>query len=306
MIVLNRGSGKKDVDGVRRTIDATMRAAGRVHEVVLVTDPRRIADIAAAAVARAVAQGGVVVAAGGDGTINAVAQATLGSGRPFGVLPQGTFNYFSRTHGIPSDTAEASKLLLTARAHPAQVGWVNDRVFLVNASLGLYPRLLEDREGYKRRWGRSRPVALLAALITVWRGSNDLLLDIDAGDQARRLPTSTLIVANNQLQLEQMGLPEADAVQHGRLAAISLKPGGALARYGLLLRAAAGRLEGADDVERFVFRSMTVVSRRAGRGVRLKVATDGEVTLMTPPIVFRVAAQPLMLLRPEDGAMVRE
>ena len=51
---------------------------------------------------------------------------------------------------------------------------------------------------------------------------------------------------------------------------------------------------------------MKVASRRSGPGVHLKVATDGEVSWMTPPITFCVAPQPLMLLRPEDRAVVRE
>ena len=80
-----------------------------------------------------------MVAACGDGTINTVAQAALGSGCAFGVLPQGAFNYFSRTHGIPSDTAAALKVLLAGHCQPAQLGSVGDRAFLVNAILGLYP-----------------------------------------------------------------------------------------------------------------------------------------------------------------------
>jgi hypothetical protein len=87
-----------------------------------------------------------VVAAGGDGTINTVAHEAVRQGCLFGVLPQGTFNYFGRTHGIPEDLAEAVRALLRARVTPVQVGMVNDRIFLVNASVGLYPQLLEARE----------------------------------------------------------------------------------------------------------------------------------------------------------------
>lgn len=57
----------------------------------------------------------VVVAAGGDGTLNAVARAVFGSGCAFGVLPQGTFSAFSRTHGIPTDIGAAMQVLLHGR-----------------------------------------------------------------------------------------------------------------------------------------------------------------------------------------------
>ena len=91
-----------------------------------------------------------------------------------GVVPQGTFNYFARTHGIPADQTEAVGLLLRAAPTPVQVARINDRVFLVNASLGLYPDLLEDREAFKARFGRSRGVAFVAGWVCLalaaWRG----------------------------------------------------------------------------------------------------------------------------------------
>ncbi|HSN80882.1 MAG TPA: diacylglycerol kinase family protein, partial [Rhodoferax sp.] len=73
--------------------------------------------------------------ADGDGTLNTVAQAAHAVGCAMGVVPQGTFNYFARTHGIPVDPREAVRLLLHAAPQPVQVDGVNDRVFLVNASL---------------------------------------------------------------------------------------------------------------------------------------------------------------------------
>ena len=111
-VVLNVGSGSEDATGTRAVIESVLTQAGRKHEINVVDEPARLSGIARAVVDQASARGGIVVAAGGDGTINAVAQAVLGSGCPFGVLPQGTFNYFARTHGIPADSAEAVRLLL--------------------------------------------------------------------------------------------------------------------------------------------------------------------------------------------------
>lgn len=67
-------------------------------------------------------------------------------------------NYFGRT-GVSQDTATATRVLLDAAIESVQVGMLNGRLFLVNASLGLYLTLLEDREAYKQRYGRSRMVA---------------------------------------------------------------------------------------------------------------------------------------------------
>lgn len=299
-IVMNAGSGHRDGDETRGAIEAVLREAGREFHLHLVGEASQLQGVAAEAVARARERRGIVVAAGGDGTINAVAQATLGSGCAFGVLPLGTFNYFSRTHGIPSEPAAAARQLLATRAHAVQVGLINERVFLVNASLGLYPQLLEDREQAKRQFGRSRLVALASAFGTLLREHRQLQLKFEASDgRAAVLRTPTLFVGNNRLQLEQLGIAQGAVIETQRLAALVLKPVGTLTMLGLLLRGAFGRLGDADTVRSFDFAAMSVSPyRRYGRR-RLKVATDGEVSWMRTPIEFRVAEEPLWLLRPE-------
>lgn len=301
VVVFNVGAGQGRADEVRATLQAGCAEAGRSLHLLEVNDPQKLGAIARQAVALAQQSGGIVVAAGGDGTINTVAQAVLGSGCPFGVLPQGTFNYFSRTHGIPSDTSEALKVLLAGHSEPAQVGLVGERVFLVNASLGLYPQLLEEREEWKRQFGRSRLVAFGAGLATMLRGHRSLRLRVESQGQERELRTPTLFVGNNPLQLQQLGLPEAFAVDAGCLVAVALRPVGRLKMLGLLWRGAFGRLGEADELIHVATHQLTVrPSRRLGTwgSQRIKVATDGEVNWMWLPLSFRVAPQPLDLIRP--------
>ncbi|MDO9268483.1 MAG: diacylglycerol kinase family protein [Methylobacter sp.] len=300
-IVFNAGSGHDDVAATRTIIETLLTEAGREYHVMLVEDASLLPHISAEAIARAKVQGGVVIAAGGDGTINAVAQAVLGSGCPFGVLPQGTFNYFSRTHGIPSDTAEALQVLLSSRAHPVQIGLVNDRVFLVNASLGLYPKLLEEREAYKECYGRSRLVAWCAGIMTLLHEHRPMRIHVEHGDQAYELRTLMIFVSNNRLQLERIGLPEAKAVEQDQLVAIVLKPVASLTLLRLMLRGALGQLADVDHIASFAFRQITVMPASTllyGRR-HIKVAMDGEVSLLTAPLRFRLAPEELLLLKPE-------
>lgn len=302
IIVFNRASGHGDADAVRDIITRVLDEAGCRHELVVPEHPSRIVEAARAAVLRAKACGAVVVAAGGDGTLNAVAQQVLGSGCVFGALPLGTFNYFGRVQGIPVDTAEAVRVLLTGEAQPVQVGLVNDKLFLVNASLGLYPQLLEDREAFKKQFGRSRWVALGAAFATLMGRHRQLRLVIEAAGDTRALRTPTLFIGNNALQMEQLGLPEARDIEQGHLAAVALRPVGTAAMLWLMLRGAMGRLGEAENIISFAFRRITVTPvLRAGRR-RLKVATDGEVNWLSGPLTFRVSPEPLMLLKPKVGA----
>lgn len=298
-IVVNSGSGKQEASDVEAAVQAELEAAGRRFNWYRVDEPERLAEVARQAVAAAQADGGVVVAAGGDGTINAVARATLGSGCAFGVLPLGTFNYFSRAHGIPSDVPAACRILLTARPHPVQVGQVNERVFLVNGSIGLYPELLEEREVAKQKLGRSRLVAFGAALTTLLRSHRHLRLLVVGKSGQRELVTPTLFVGNNRLQLRRVGIPEADLVEQHRLVAVAPKALGWWGLVGLMLRALAGKLGDAEDVSVLDFEQLTVKARFGSR--RFKVATDGEVTWLTAPLTFRVASHPLLLLRNDDA-----
>lgn len=297
-IVLNGGSGRRDTGPVQEAIAAVFGAAGRKFEVLLVHGGSGLQETARHAVAAARIRGGAVVAAGGDGSLNAVAQVVLGSGCAFGVLPLGTFNYFARTHGIPTETEGALRALLDAAVEPVQVGLVNDRLFLVNASLGLYPQLLEDREAWKQQFGRSRLVALGAGLASLLREHRQLRIRVERPEGARSIRTPTLFVGNNRLQLERIGIDEAPLTERGQLAAITLRPVGLLQMLWLLVCGALGRLGDADKVVSFAVDRMLVRQALPYGPRRVKVATDGEIVWLRMPLDFRVSPEPLYLLKP--------
>ncbi|SFC33143.1 diacylglycerol/lipid kinase family protein [Massilia yuzhufengensis] len=297
-IVMNAGSGHSETELRRSTIEEVLRGAGRSCHLEVVEDPEQLQATARSMAARAVDAGGTLVAAGGDGTINTVAHEAVLAGCPFGVLPQGTFNYFGRTHGIPEDLAEAVYAMLRAKLQPVQVGLLNNRIFLVNASVGLYPRLLEEREHDKKQYGRSRVVAFFSAIKIGLRAHRHLRITLELDGKERHLRTTTLFVGNNRLQLEQVGMRDGliEAVEDGQLVAIAPRPMGKLGLLGLLVRGMLGRLGEADDVEAFAFKRLTVRTPAVYGRRRMKVATDGEVEQMAMPLEFRVLEGRLLLL----------
>ncbi|ABR90248.1 Uncharacterized conserved protein [Janthinobacterium sp. Marseille] len=310
---MNGGSGRHDEDDTRQTIETAMQAAGRPYRIFVIEDVTQIQATVRQAVDAAQEQGAVVVAVGGDGTINAVANIVLGSGCIFGALPQGTFNYFGRTHGIPEEIEESLQDLLHGEPIPVQVGEVNGHIFLVNASVGLYPELLEDRESFKQKYGRSRLVAIWAAIATVFGRHRQLHLTLEQDGTRTTMRTTTLFVGNNRLQLEQVGMPQAEAVVQGQLAAIAVRPVGKLAMLWLGACGALGRLGDAGNVVGFSFRSLTVATRsklvnagtaeaqkstgRKQQGRQIKLAADGEIMWLETPLEFRVAPEPLLVIK---------
>lgn len=299
-VVFNTGSGRGDRAAALVAIEEGLRAAGRAYQVVKVARGRDLPAAAQRAAAMAASAGGILAAAGGDGTLSEVAQAAFAADLPFGVIPLGTFNYFARDNAIPLEPAGAAALLAQGTQRPVQVGLVNGRVFLVNASLGFYPRLLEDREAFKRQYGRTRWVALIAALWTiVTRAQPMLVLRMAEGGEVRTARASTLFVGNNPLQLARLGMREARAVEAGRLAAIHVRPTGAWGLLDLLLYGAVGRLGQAQGVDAFSFRRMEVAPlHERARPTTVKVATDGETRRVQLPLVFEVAQRPMRLVRP--------
>jgi diacylglycerol kinase family enzyme len=303
--VINASAGSSAADAKRQVIETALLAAGRQGNLVF-SEPADLEQVAYQTAAQAVTARTAVVAVGGDGTLNSVAQAAHSLGCPMGVIPQGTFNYFARTHGIPSNPNDAARRLMHWLPCPVQVAAINDRVFLVNASVGLYPDLLEDREAYTARFGRSRWVALWAAGVTLLRAQRRLRLHIEQGSYVRDVQTLTLFVGNNRLQLEQLGVqPNQDILREARpteqprhITAVMLRPIGTLSMLHLMLNGAMGTLGEAQSVEHFEFDHMVVRPTLAPGRRKVKVAFDGEVTRLRPPLDFRVLSKPLYLLKP--------
>ncbi|MFL6548856.1 MAG: diacylglycerol/lipid kinase family protein [Povalibacter sp.] len=296
-IVMNAASGSSGARERREGIESVLREAGQRFEILAIDDPKQLGSLAKKAAERAQNENGAVIVAGGDGTINTVAQAALPTGCLFGILPQGTFNYSGRAHGIPLDTEAATRALIDAHVKPVQVGLLNDHAFLVNASLGLYPQLLQDREAYKKQYGRNRVVAMYAGVTTLLRDHRQLTLEIEHDDRVELVRTPTLFVGNNPLQLEQVGLPEAEAVERRRLAAVIVKPISSAQLLWLAFRGALGNLGEAANVRDFEFKTLTVAPLLRNRPT-IQVATDGEIWQARVPLKFSVARQSLFLMVP--------
>jgi diacylglycerol kinase family enzyme len=301
-VIVNASSGRNAAEDKIELLRAGFSRANRPYEILVAEHGGQIAEVARRAVDEARQRRGVLAVAGGDGTINAVGQVALAHEIAFGIIPEGTFNYLSRSHGIPQEPEEAIRSIIGGVVRPVQAGMVNDRVFFVNASVGLYPQLLEDREAYKRRFGRSRYVAVWSALVTLMSQAVQLEIDLEADDQRRHVRTPTLFVANNRLQLEQVGIAEAPSLDHDHLVAITAQSLGIVSSLRLMARGFMGRLGEAPEVSSFAFETLAVQIGRRRRPSRVKVATDGEIVYLATPLTFRPSPHRLQLIVPAEPA----
>ncbi|MEO8243501.1 MAG: diacylglycerol kinase family protein [bacterium] len=213
-IIMNAGSGQQDAGLGPEKIEAAFVDLGAACTVKLIDDGATIE----AETRNALNEGyKKIVAAGGDGTICAVASAIRGSAAAMGILPLGTFNYVARSLDVPTDVAAAAKVIVQAKSRTMRIATLNDSVFLNNASLGAYPAILETREGIYKRWGRSRPAAYWAVIKTLGTVRPPLRLRITADGKTRDVRSPLVFVVNNAYQLRQMGVEGADLIEDGKM-----------------------------------------------------------------------------------------
>lgn len=254
-----------------------------------------------AVVARAVADGfTTIVAAGGDGTVNGIAHGLLGQKAHLAVLPLGTFNFFARGLGLPQEPEAAARAILTGTPKAISVGTVNGQLFLNNASLGIYPRILQMREDVYARWGRSRLLAYWTVIATLVRfqAPRRSVLETDAG--RIDLKTPLIFVARSAYQLQRFGLSGAQTISDDRFAVFVALGGSRWHLLKLAAHLALGRVQEGVDVRLIPTRSLTVYTHRR----RPRVAYDGEKRHMRAPLTFRIHDHALSIILPDPAERV--
>ncbi len=290
IVIVNAGSGTGSDPALAERLKTLFRESGADAEIRVVQG----ADIDATVKAAVATRPEVIVAAGGDGTVSAVSAALVDSEIALGVLPLGTLNHFAKDLGMPLDVAAAAAVVACGPIGRVDVGEVNGRVFVNNSSLGLYPDIVRDRERQQRRLGRGKWPALLWATLAALRRYPFLAvrLSVDGSEDVYRTPF--VFLGNNEYRMEGFAIGERDRLDDGLLSLYIAQRPGRARLFQLAIHALFGKLRQARDFR--VFRATEIVVESKHR--RLRVATDGEVTLMTPPLRYRVRPASLRVVRP--------
>jgi YegS/Rv2252/BmrU family lipid kinase len=141
--IFNPGSGRTD-ESARQLEQITNQLRGDGLELeVRVADPPSDIPLLARRVARQ--RPAMVIASGGDGTIDVVGSALVGTGATLGIVPSGTRNNVARSLDIPLDVTAAAALITRGRRVAIDVGYARcgrqRRFFLEAAAAGLAPAL---------------------------------------------------------------------------------------------------------------------------------------------------------------------
>ena len=290
-VLINRSGGTASQDPkVAETVATALRDAGLDVEVELI-------DGGSCSVrCTAIAERGdeLVIVGGGDGTISAAASALVGTDTRLGILPLGTLNHFARDLGIPADVAGAAKVIAGRNERRVDVAEMNDRIFINNSAIGLYPLMVMDRDLQQKRLGRSKKLAMIVASMRTLARFGHQRLTLTVNDEKERVDTPLLFVGNNDYRVD-LGAPgKRESLEEGQLCVMVMRK---KTRRGLIaasIRALFNRtheddMEKIDGVER-----LRVGSHRSV----IPVSLDGEVVGAASPLDYRIRKGALRVIAP--------
>lgn len=235
-----------------------------------------------------------IVAGGGDGTISGVAGALAHSNIPLGVLPLGTLNHFARDLGIPTSIEGAAKVIAANRITTIDLATVNDRIFINNSSIGLYPQVVRDRDQQRLRLGRGKLLATLIATLNAVRRFPVLHVRVGIENKSVLRRTPFVFVGNNRYEMSLMSVRGRQRFDEGLLSLYATNRTGRFGMLRLALRALFGRLEQAKDFESVYLPELWIETGKR----RLHIALDGEVENMSPPLHYRSLPGALRVFAP--------
>lgn len=264
--VVNPAAGR----GKGRTTWQTIAALAADHgaTVHFTERPGHAVDLA-----RRAADGGYdrVLAVGGDGTINEVANGLFGTGVALGLIPSGTGNDLCRALAVPRTPLDAAKLALTGAPRPIDVGEIEASRYFVNvAGVGFDAEVARATNAYPKYLGGTVPY-ILGILKTLWRFS-PVPMEIDVDGRSYDRKVLLLAVGNAQAYGGGMRiLPEA-VVDDGLLDICIGGDVGRMEILGLVPKLYSGRHVGHPKVEFARGRRVSIRS-----SIPVAVHADGDV-----------------------------
>jgi YegS/Rv2252/BmrU family lipid kinase len=293
-VIVNAGSGSVLGDETAKSLRERFIAFG-VRAIVHIV--KNGADIDRLAKAAAESDADVIVAGGGDGTVSTVAVEVARAGKILGVLPLGTLNNFSKDLGIPQELKQAVKIIARGEIRTIDLAEVNGRIFINNSSIGLYPKLVVQRE-QQQRLGRGKWNAAFWAALRLFRISPFLKVTIELDGKEFIRKTPFVFVGNNEYEMDLYNIGRRPRLDEGKLSLYFLHREGRRGIILLLIKTLTGRLKQWKDFEAVSTEHLTIRTRRR----RIRVAFDGETEIMNSPLEYRIRSKALKVIVPKRDA----
>ena len=290
-LVLNVNSGTVQALGVTRE-DLERMFADHGMDVTIDADPDMALD---ERIRRALeSDADTIVAAGGDGTVTALATAIIDTDKSLAILPLGTANLLARDLGLPLDLEECIEALSKMEPLAIDVSEVNGTVFLHKAVIGVIPELAAGREKIRGQgWGAK--FAYARFFVRRLARARRLALEIATGDGKSRIERVQAIAVASNAYDEGLGrFFHRDKLDTGLLTIYVLRHLNLGDVFKLATGMLAGRWRDYDALDISTARTVTIRSKKP----RLQLMIDGEVASMEGPLHFKIYPRALTVLAP--------
>jgi diacylglycerol kinase (ATP) len=291
--ILNPQAGSAAGEAIRRALGECFREGESHVEFYETRDGEDLGGVVRDRVKRGV---DLVVAAGGDGTVSAVADALVGSGTPMGILPMGTANVLARELEIPLDVDAAARLLVgDHRLATIDAMRVGGRHYLTQVGVGLDALMIRDTPtSQKKRFGK---FAYLWSAAKHLVGFQPRRFTIEIDGLAIRTHASEVIVAN----VGTLGQPPfrwgADIrVDDGALDVCVSKARTVVHYVGLFWHVVTGQYKADPNVRYFRSRRSVAIATKHP----MPVQADGEMIGETP-VRVEVVPGAVRVVAPRGG-----
>jgi len=281
-VVLNEGSGvlppqekKERLDKIKSLLNDRVKP-----ENFAVTSGKNIVD----EIERILNNGvEILIAGGGDGTISAAASLLAGTDTPLLVLALGTKNNFAGDLGVPDDPEAAIALLDNPNIQSIDLGSVNGRHFINNATMGVYPDLVRHREVRTDKHGWSKWSAKVVAAFAVMNKIPYKRLTVDYNGASQKLLTPFLFVGNNEYSESKESGYTRLSLNKGRIWLCLTASPRVWSLFSTAIQISTGGVKNAETLETVLLDELTVTPRRK----KVRIAIDGENVLLSSPLHFK-------------------
>ena len=293
-VLLNENSGTAHALGVtKESLGELFKANGLDAEINADNSQGMEARIAAALASDAQ----IVVAAGGDGTITALAGAMVNSEKDLAILPLGTFNAVAKDLHLPLDLPAAVAALAHGTSQRIDVAEVNGRIFLQKVVIGLIPGLAAGREHLRGRETASAKIGFLRYFFRRLARARRIAVVIEPSDGEKRVErVQAMAVACNAYDEGLGKFFSRASLDRGTLTLYVLKRFTARDFIRLVTGMLIGRWRDDEALTMESVREVTIDTRKT----LIKVMFDGEVETFQTPLKFTILPKALSVIVPTE------
>lgn len=218
---------------------------------------------------------GVIIIAGGDGTISSALESIYKCQRTLAILPLGTANDLARSIGVPNDLLQAAKIIIDGKRERINLGKVNDKYFVNVAHIGLGVDVTHELTAESKKY--FGVFAYLGAFIKAIKGNRSFRVRIQADDWSCSVKTLHLAIGSGRYYGGGNIVSEGATVLDGQLKLFCIKaqPWWQLLLLGFHLRRGTVKM-----AERVICKTAKKFSIQTSRPK--EVEADGETKTKTP------------------------